>query len=63
MISTIAGYYWLIVIKLCRALNYIGANNLAEKLADLTGLKARLIELIDGYSSHQATPAAGTPSP
>lgn len=45
MSSTITGYYWFILIKLCRALIYIGAKNLAEKLAVSTGLKARLIEL------------------
>lgn len=61
MSSTITAIYWFILIEICRLLLRIGAGNFANKLADVTGLKRRLIELIEEYSPHRVMPA-GTPA-
>lgn len=44
----IAGCYWFFLIKLCRFLIYLRLPNVAEWIAQHSGLKARLAALVDG---------------
>lgn len=41
--------YWFTVIKICRLLIALGCSDTADKLATLTGLKARLAAFVDGH--------------
>jgi hypothetical protein len=38
--------FWYVVIKLVRGLYAVGLGNAAERLSEVTGLKARLLEML-----------------
>lgn len=40
------GLYWYSLIKICRALFFVRLPGAAEWLANVTGLKARLVALV-----------------
>lgn len=40
-------FHWYLLIKLCRFLDFVGLHRTAWYVAEITGLKSRLGELLD----------------